>query len=359
MNKRHPERGGWATPTHVPSLRMILSAYRSTGGMLRAAIRPGKMSMEGVKLMFNRSIALTLALGLAMVACEKEETPATPQRATHPKIKVAAQPTAITEGLQTPESVYYDADQDVYFISNINGAPLDADDNGYISRVNAETMKAEAKWIDGTKPEITLNAPKGMAVVGDDLYVADINTVRKFDRKTGAPKGEIPLKGSTFLNDVVADGTTVYVSDSGLKADPKGFAPTGTDAIWKITGDKASKLVAGASLKAPNGLAISGGKLWVVTFGGNELYQIESGKKAKVVTTLPKGSLDGLVAMSDGSFLVSSWDGKAVYRGRPGETFTAVIENVDSPADIGYDTKRHRLLVPHFMESRVTIHPLQ
>src|SRR6476469_729042 len=102
--------------------------------------------------MRNRSIVFVLAIGLGLVACEKAEEPAAPITKTHPKIAAPTRPTAITEGLQTPESVFYDADQDVYYISNINGAPLDVDDNGYISRVNAETMKVEAKWIDGTKP---------------------------------------------------------------------------------------------------------------------------------------------------------------------------------------------------------------
>ena len=63
--------------------------------------------------------------------------------------------------------------------------------------------------------------------------------------------------------------------------------------------------------------------------------------------------------MSDGTFLVTSWDAKTVYRGKPGRTFTPVVENIESPADIGYDVKRHRLLIPHFMENVVTIHELQ
>jgi hypothetical protein len=316
--------------------------------------------------MLNRLIvASLLVLSLAAISCTKSETTTatettaptatTTTQATTTQAAAAPEPASIMGGLQTPESVLYDADQDVYFISNINGAPLAVDHNGYIARVNAETLKVEPKWIDGSKPDSTLNAPKGMAIVGDDLYVADITTVRKFDRKSGAPKGEIPLKGTTFLNDLVADGTTVYVSDSGLDA---AFKTTKTDAIWKISGNKGQKIASGPELKAPNGLEMMNGKLWVVTFAGKELYPLENGKKG-TVTTLPSGSLDGLVAMSDGSFLVSSWDAKAVFRGKPGGLFTTVIQNVDSPADIGYDAKRHRLLVPHFMESRVTIHPIE
>jgi hypothetical protein len=39
----------------------------------------------------------------------------------------------ISEGLAIPESVLYDAAADVYLVSNINGSPLEKDNNGYIS----------------------------------------------------------------------------------------------------------------------------------------------------------------------------------------------------------------------------------
>lgn len=309
-----------------------------------------------------RTRCFLIALTVLMVACQKNESTTDTAVATPapPKTSTAPQPVTINQGLQTPESVLWDPQQDVYFISNVNGQPLAADNNGYISRVNPDTMQVEAKWVEGgVKPGVTLNAPKGMAIVGETLYVADITTVRKFDRKSGAPQGEIKIPGSTFLNDVASDGIAVYVSDSGLKAGAGGnFEPTGTDAIWKISRDAAMKIAAGDDLKRPNGVEAKGGKLWVVSFGGNELYQLDHGKK-KNVATLPKGSLDGLVLLEDGTFLVSSWDGKAVYRGPAAGPFRTVLENVNAPADIGYDSKRNRLLVPHFMDSIVTIHTLQ
>jgi hypothetical protein len=309
--------------------------------------------------MRSRSLLAISSVLVLIGGCQKSET-APAQTESTPTSSSAAAPQAITisQNLQTPESVLYDAQQDVYFISNINGQPLAADNNGYISRVNPDTLQMDAKWIEGGKPGVTLDAPKGMAVAGDILYVADITTVRKFDRKTGAPKGEIKIPGSSFLNDLASDGPSVYVSDSGLKAGAGGsFESSGTDAVWKIVGNKAQRIANGPDLKRPNGVEVVNGKVWVVTFGANELYQLENGKKTNVVT-LPKGSLDGLVHLDDGSFLVSSWDGKAVYRGPQSGPFTPVLENINAPADIGYDTKRKRLLVPHFMDSIVTIHPM-
>jgi sugar lactone lactonase YvrE len=303
-------------------------------------------------------------VAMVFAACQKEpaNTAGQPMKegAPPPPMTSTATTTAAPQsltGFQTPESVLYDADQDVYFVSNINGQPTAADDNGFISRINPDSMQVDLKWIDAAKPDILLNAPKGLGILGDDLYVADLTVVRKFNRKTGKPDGEIKIPGSTFLNDVASDGKSVYVTDSGMKAGANGFDGTGTDALWRITNDKPEKIASGTDLNRPNGVDIADGKIWVVSFGSNELYQIANGKKTSVAK-LPKGSLDGLVHLSDGSFLVSSWDGKAVYRGK-GNEFHAIVENVTSPADICYDAKRHRLLIPHFMENVVTVHDVQ
>src|SRR3972149_4477688 len=58
---------------------------------------------------------------------------------------VAAQAPAVTVqgvGFQTPESVLYDAAEDVYLVSNINGSPTAADGYGFISRIGPEGQGA-------------------------------------------------------------------------------------------------------------------------------------------------------------------------------------------------------------------------
>ncbi len=312
--------------------------------------------------MFKRSLVLIATLIVAACAKETTQTSSTTDTAAATTTTAASSTSApqakeITD-LQTPESVLYDANQDVYFISNINGDPTAADNNGYILRVKPDTLQAE-KFIEAGKNNVTLNGPKGLTILHDTLYVSDLDTVRMFDDKTGASKGEVKIPGATFLNDLANDGKVVYASDSGLKAGKNGaFDPTGTDAIWQISGTKATKYASGTDLDRPNGLEVVDGKVWVVSFGSTELYDIEKGKKANVVK-LPRGSLDGLLHMSDGTFLVTSWESNSIFRGPKAGPFAEAVTNVKSPADIGYDTKRHVLLVPHFMENKVTIHDLQ
>jgi sugar lactone lactonase YvrE len=274
---------------------------------------------------------------------------------------VAGAPMAISVqgvGLQTPESILYDRASDVYLVSNINGNPTGTDGNGFISRIAPSGRVLALKWIDGTRSGVRLNAPKGMAIVGDRLYVSDITAVRIFNRRTGRQLGSIDIAGSTFLNDLAAgpDGS-VYVTDSGLKPD---FSPSGTDAVYRI--DRMGKLATVAKsreLSTPNGVAVlPDGRLFIVTFTDvGEVYAL-AGSERRDVRRMPAGGLDGVELIPGGAMLISSWGGSAVFRlARDGQA-SVVVANVASPADIGYDSRRNRVLIPLFTRNRLVIQPL-
>jgi sugar lactone lactonase YvrE len=255
--------------------------------------------------------------------------------------------------------VLFDADAGIYLVSNINGSPGGKDDNGFISQVDPNGTVIALKWIDGSKKDVSLNAPKGMAIAHDLLYVADIDFVRIFDAKTGAPKGKVGIPQATFLNDVAAgpDGS-VYVTDSGLKVTAKGFEPSGTDAVYKIDAKgKVETVIKGATLNRPNGIFVDDTGIWVVTFGAKELFRVANGEKTSSVE-LPAGSLDGLVRLPDGAVLVSSWDSSSVYYGKDGK-FTPLVTDAKSPADIGYDAQRNSVLIPLFTENAVLLQPVK
>lgn len=258
-------------------------------------------------------------------------------------------------GFETPESALHDPEADLYLVSNIAGSPLAADGRGFISRVRPDGSLENLKWIDSAQPGVDLDAPKGMALAGDVLYVADINFVRKFERHTGKPLGSVKIEGASFINDVCSDAQgNVYVSDSGISA---GFTPSGGDAIYKLEEhDQVSVLAKSAVLGRPNGLVAGRDGLWVATFGTGELYSLSrSGERGPGIRP-PKGSLDGLVLWQERLF-VSSWEGSAVYE-RQGDRFVERVSGVPAPSDIGFDTKRERLLIPLFYDNTLVIHPL-
>jgi sugar lactone lactonase YvrE len=199
-----------------------------------------------------------------------------------------------------------------------------------------------------------------MAISGDTLYVADISVVRRFEAKPGKQKDDVKIEGASFLNDVTPDGKDgVYVTDTGVDA---AFKPTGTDAVYHVDKDgKVKPVVKAKDLGNPNGVWFDGkNTLWVVTFGSGEIYDVDVAKAKKgKATKLPKGQLDGIVGGLDGGdFLVSSWECKCVYRGKPGGEWKPVVEDVESPADIDYDPKRKRLLIPGFSTNKITVHQL-
>lgn len=275
-----------------------------------------------------------------------------PEAAAEPK--EPAPPTYKDAGLKVPESVLYEPLSDVYLVSNINGSPVDKDGNGFISQLNPDGTVKNLKFIEGGQNGVKLDAPKGLLVVGDTLYVADIQDVRKFDLASGAPKGSLHFPKASFLNDLAVDAKgTVFVTDSGRKAGKDGLEPSGTDAIYQINGDKIRLLVKGKQLGAPNGVATLADGIFVSQMGGKGFTQFDGTGKQVGQVELPTGTLDGVVALSDGSWLVSSWEGKAVYRGSPATGFASFTSDVESPADIGFDTKRNRLLIPVFLKDEV------
>jgi sugar lactone lactonase YvrE len=225
--------------------------------------------------------------------------------------------------------------------------------------VGTDGQVIEAKWIDGASDSVTLNAPKGMAIRGDTLFVADIDVVRLFNRTTGSPVGSWPVRGATFLNDMcVGPDGTVYVSDTGLKAD---FTPSGTDALWRFDArGRAARVAGGASLGGPNGVVADSAGVVVVTFRSGEVYRLNAAGRRTNLLKPPKGQLDGVVLLPSGALLVSSWADSSVSRLNPGDTvWTKVVTGVPSPADIGYDMRRERLLIPVFQADRIEIRPLR
>jgi len=291
---------------------------------------------------------MALCGGLALLcACAKQE------KAESAAEKSGGQPVKIASvsGFQTPESVTWDSTLDVYFVSNINGSPIAKDGNGYISVVDPAGTLRDSAFIKH------LNAPKGMAVVGDTLWVSDIDVVRAYNTQTGAPVATVQVPGAVFLNDVAAapDGS-IYITDTAIRFGASGVEHVGTDQIFRIAPDhKVSVALKNDSVGRPNGITwdAANQRFIVVPFGTGKLWAWKPGETAITALGTGPGQFDG-VELAKGAIWVSSWADSSVYRYENGEG-SNLIKGVPSPADIGYDAKRNRVLIPIFTENRVEI----
>lgn len=254
-------------------------------------------------------------------------------------------------GFSSPSAIIHDAARDVYWVSNLNGDASKG--KGFISKLDPEGSIITLNFIDSAQPEVTLDSPRGLAVVGEHLYVADVTAVRKFRVDDGEPAGSVEIPGAVYLSDVAvaADGS-LYVTDVGSDPSVAALPDTGADAIYQVTpAGQVSTVAQRPELGGPFALLADGTGLWITCTGTDDLLLLipdANGAPAPDAgrLRLPANAPRGLVAAPDGTFLISSWSAGSIYRGFKDGPFEAIISGLESPADLGYDTRRKRLLVP-------------
>lgn len=268
----------------------------------------------------------------------------------------------VIQGFSFPESVRYDPGQDVFFVSNMHGPGSTKDGDAYIARVPAGDLGRVEVFIRGGANGVTLNAPKGMALQGDTLWVTDIDVLRAFDRRTGAPLAAIDLapQKAVLLNDVaVGPDGTLRVTDTGIAMTSKGVIYQGGDKIFVIgAGNAVSVMAMGAALGRPNGITYDpqNSRWIVVTFDPfrSEVYALRQGDTARTVLGHGAGKFDGVERLADGRLLVTSWSDSALHVFSGGKS-QRVITGLWQPADLGVDTRRDRVAIPLVLQGRVEI----
>ncbi|WP_051669958.1 SMP-30/gluconolactonase/LRE family protein [Bryobacter aggregatus] len=280
-----------------------------------------------------RSAFLSAALTTAMVQAQSFEA-GTPLKSS-PNVKTYG-------GFRFAESISYDPTRDLYIAVNAGMPQKLVPNDGYVSLIHPDGSAHTLKWIGVNRNGLTLNHPLGSYIRNGLLYVADIDTIRWFDLKTGEPKGSITVEGATVFNDleVAADGT-IYVTQTGTQ-EPESWR------LYKITPDgKASVLVTGAPLKQPNGVAFDqNGNIVVVNIGSTDILTFSpEGKLLTTEQSVDAGN-DGIAILPDGTKYVSSVRVGTVSRIRPGQKAELIASGIPSAASMTYDPKRNRLVIP-------------
>jgi len=220
--------------------------------------------------------------------------------------------------LKSPESVAYDSNKSMLYVSNIDGKPDDKDHKGFISKLSStDGSIVDLNWVTN------LNAPKGIDLDNGtgELYVSDISELVEIDSSNGKIVGHYPASENSSLNDVV-----VNKRGDAFVSDPP------NNAIYRVGSDdsgshKSLQLwLKSKDLNGPNGMILDYGKNYLVVASmgkgtpeaGGTIKAIDLDNKSitsigKEGKTVPVGILDGLQMSGDGkSYYVSDWNAKNI-----------------------------------------------
>jgi len=264
----------------------------------------------------------------------------------------SAEPSVLWESpteLRNPESVVHDADNDVLYVSNVDGGPMDKDGKGFISKLSpANGSIVELEWVGG------LDAPKGLALHDGTLYVADIDRLVEIDISSGSVSAAHAAEGAKFLNDVaVTDDGVVYVSDMI------------TDRIHRLLDGEFTAWLDSAGLENPNGLLVEGDWLVVGSWGkmaddfSTEVpghlksVSLDEASVQSLGDGTPVGNLDGVESDGQGNYLVSDWVDGALYRITPEGEATQLLDLDQGSADIGVVDGGNIVLMPMMNGNKV------
>ncbi|CCQ90585.1 conserved exported hypothetical protein [Nitrospina gracilis 3/211] len=260
----------------------------------------------------------------------------------------------VATGLDAPAGVAVDPRSGHIFIANIGGRADLKDDNGFITRLDAEGNAIAPRFISSGRNAVTLHAPKGLAVMNGVLYAADIDTVRGFDVATGKIRSTIDLSGlgvRSLTGLTTGEEGILYASD------------TPGNAIYRIdttTGNTVSRFAKGPRLDGPAGLAYDPRHkvLIVVTRNTGRLLSVRGDGTVHQLFGKSFGSLYGVVFDREYSLIVTDAQQGRVYRIRNYSEVEVLKENVLSPAGIAHDFPRNRVVVTSLKGNAVFTLPL-
>ena len=254
-------------------------------------------------------------------------------------------------GLNNPESAVYNPASDSLFVSNVNGSPVEHDGNGYISQVALDGTFIAKRWFIG------LDAPKGLAIDGGTLYVADIDRLLAIDLNSATISAVYPVSDAKFLNDVaVGKDGAVYVSDMML--DRIHRLHNGTFQIWLESSD----------LESPNGLHAEDERLILGAWGKMaEDFSTEVAGHLKAISlsdqsitslgdNTPVGNLDGVEADGLGGYYVTDWMAGKLYQFSKTGKFKLLLELTQGMADHEVLLDKRWIVLPMMNDNKMVVY---
>ena len=262
----------------------------------------------------------------------------------------------IAEGFESPESIAQGKDS--YFVSNIGQKlePLTQDADGRIDILDTAGFVASRDIF----PSTDLHAPKGLAVVGNNLWIADIDRLVGCNINTRSCKQVIDLKpfGVRFANDVAKEtNTTLLVS------------ATHQGALYRVNIVSHEITLLATDITGANGIFVEGNKAIIVGLGNNtkkgKIFAIDLKTATKEILVTNRGHFDGVARDKKKQLILSDWSslekpvlGRLVYanKNRP-LRYSSQLE-LFGPADFVINDTFDKIILPVTINNQVVVFPL-
>lgn len=299
------------------------------------------------------------ALVLVLAACGAPDKSKRDQSSQAPFVPPTR--AASTTGFQRPIAAIYDSATDLFFIANLGADSGTAAARGaFISRMRPDGSIDSLRFIANGRDDVRLDAPHGMALVGDTLWVVDRDFLRAFDARTGMPGPTIsvaPLHAVALAALAAGPDGTLYATDIGTREErPVPVPPGHPDHIFRITPDHAvSVALVSDSLQHPSGIIwdARSKRFVIVSSGGSSIFSWRPGDVQPHRIGYNSGLMQGVAILPDGRMLVTSWrDSSLTIRDADK---LIVIRGFPTPGYVSVDTRRNRVAVPVPARNRVDI----
>lgn len=275
-----------------------------------------------------------------------------------------AQPTAAASNLAHPESVA--SDGKFLYVTNL-GAQADAlaaDGDGSVAR-----LALDGRLLARNLAAVPLHSPKGTALVGHVLYVADLHRLIGLDPNTGQ---------QVYLLDFSSAGVKM-LNDLAVKDDSTLFATaTDTGQVFEVALGRRPRFAALAvpAIAGANGLCydrarqrlyVAGSGSFAAARGEGRVGYIDwaAGQPRYHTLGAATGFFDGVALLGPDHLLVSDWVNLAQPQGvlrqvnvATGETTVLGEKTFGGPADFLVTENRQALLVPAMQTGELLRVPL-
>ena len=243
------------------------------------------------------------------------------------------------EPVPVPESALPVPGKNELYVSLIDGNGNEKDGKGGVGIINQDGSVKNLNWIEG------LNAPKGLGIYKNKLYIADLTEVVVVDTKKATVIKKIPIPETVFLNDITVDEKgVVYVSDTRLNK------------VFRLINDVPELYL--DSVTSANGLKAMGTDLYILA--GTELWKIDQNKVKTIIAKGFESGGDGIEPVGNGDFLVSCWVGIFYYVKANGEIEKLLdVQGKMNTADFAYNPETKTVFVPTFNNNSVIAYELK